>query len=78
MKRLIIPTLLLGLTACAHVKPIVKYTCMGCQALISSGVCSLAAASAKCKPDETLVIDNWDDASRNGSPLKFSCQKEKK
>lgn len=69
--------LLLG--GCAHVKPIVVYTCMGCQALLASGVCAMvkpdlgSVSVPKCGPGEILVIENWKEVSREGAVPVLGC-----
>lgn len=79
--RGLVAVLLLGLTSCATVKPIVHYTCMGCTALLASGVCALAEKPAgkvevpQCKSGEVLVIENWKKVSREGALPVLGCEK---
>jgi len=81
MKRIILAVVAiaatLSLAGCAKVKPIVVWTCVGCKALLSSGACTMVAASDRCKPGEVLVIENWNDVSRNGAAPVLGCEKQK-
>ncbi len=65
----------ISLAGCPKVKPIVLWTCVGCKALLSSGACSMVAASEKCKPGEVLVVENWNDVSRKGAAPVLGCEK---
>jgi hypothetical protein len=80
MRKIGAAILALGLTGCATVKPIVHYTCMGCTALLASGVCALGEKPAgkveviQCKPGEVLVIENWKAVSREGALPVLGCE----
>ncbi len=65
------------LSGCAKARPIVAWTCIGCRALLSSGACTMVAASDRCKPGEVLVIENWSDVSRKGAVPVLGCEKQK-
>ncbi len=80
MRKLLLITFALTLAGCAQVKPVVFWTCAGCQTLISSGVCAYVpsprGAVPQCKPGEVLVIENWKDVSRKGAEPVLGCEKE--
>lgn len=74
----------LTLLGCAHVKPIVAYTCMGCQGLIGSGLCRQMLAAQpqapppvipECREKEVLVVENWDAVCREGAAPILKCEK---
>lgn len=80
MRRLLV-VLAIAATGCATVKPIVQYTCLGCQALVSSGVCNYVRGPQgekipipECKPDEQVVIENWKAVSREGAVPILGCE----
>ena len=80
MRKLLGVLLALLLSGCAHVQPVVKYTCMGCTALLASGVCALATSSTEvpaCREGDVLVILNWSEMTENGAAPIFGCAKEK-
>lgn len=87
MKRLAVVTLAVLASGCAHVMPVAKYTCMGCQAIVNSGVCGmLVRAGAEHRPatvpdcldGETVVIRNWPDVQEKGARPILGCAKERK
>ena len=72
-------------TGCATVTPVVKYTCLGCQMLVSSGVCNYVRGPQgekvlipECKPGEVAVILNWKATVEKGAAPILGCAKEKK
>jgi hypothetical protein len=82
VRRLLV-VLALTVTGCAHVQPIVKYTCMGCTALLASGVCQIVGTSEKvvppeCKVGEVAVVLNWEAMAEKGAAPILGCKKEKK
>lgn len=84
MKRLALVVLAVAaLAGCAQLKPVVVYGCMGCKALLASGVCTMTAAPAEqavlvpqCKVGEVVVIENWTEVGRGAVP-RLGCEKEK-
>jgi hypothetical protein len=82
MKRVLLVLALL-LTGCTKAKPILEWTCLGCEALVSSGVCAYIQAKPggppipvpECKPPKVLVIENWEDVSQHGATPVLGCEK---
>lgn len=76
-------------TGCATMMPVAKYTCLGCGALVSSGVCSMLRGATEgpnarpiavpdCLDKETVVVRNWDDVVKKGARPVLGCAKEKR
>jgi hypothetical protein len=85
MKKLVVLAVL-ALAGCAHVRPVVHYTCVGCQALVSSGACRFFQAAPgappipvpECKPGEVVVVKNWKQMTEQGATPALGCEKENK
>ncbi len=81
MRRFLI-ILALGLSGCTNIKPIVHWTCAGCQALLSTGTCALGqhpnekVVVPECKAGEQLVVENWNKVSREGALPILGCEKQ--
>lgn len=68
---------------CAQVKPIVHWTCAGCQMLVASGACRYfvtpegqKVAVPECKTGEVVVVENWKAVSREGAVPVLGCEKQ--
>jgi hypothetical protein len=79
--RVLAAILLLGLAGCTTVKPIVHWTCVACQTLVSSGVCAYGeklpakVEVPQCAAGKVLVIENWKAVSREGKTPVLGCEK---
>lgn len=75
----------LALAGCSQIKPVVHWTCVGCQALTASGACRFFQAAPgappipvpECGPGKVVVVENWDAMSRRGAAPVLGCEKEK-
>lgn len=84
MSKVTLVLSLILLTSCAKIRPVVNYTCMGCSALVSSGICNKFSLSERgvkvdlpsCKEDEIIVIDNWEEVTRKNALPKLSCERK--